>query len=153
MISASETFPTRSSYSETMDLGTFAGKELSQVKILSKPLSDGKTYYVRSLFNYYDEAGASKSTEWSETRSFVYDSEAGIASLETEDVRLVGGAAPYLSAGEAELRVAVYAADGTLVAELTTDGNGCASLSHLEAGAYVVAVEKCGALRSLKFVR
>jgi len=153
MISASETFPARSSYSETMDLGTFAGKELSQVKILSKPLSDGKTYYVRSLFNYYDEAGASKSTEWSETRSFVYDSEAGVASLETEDVRLVGGAAPYLSVGEAGLRVAVYAADGTLVAELMTDGNGCASLSHLEAGAYVVAVEKGGALRSLKFVR
>ena len=87
-ISSSNTFPTRTSFSQTLQIGNPRTNELSTVKVSSKNLVDGSTYYVRAQGAYTDASGKSQKTGYSEVRSFVYSAEAGVESV-TADVKEV----------------------------------------------------------------
>lgn len=153
MLSEKNTFPPRSSYSVLLPQGTFTDKELSQVKIISKPLADGDTYYVRSQFEYVDAEGNPVQTDWSSAMSFVYDTEAGVESVTDDGIYLVGGDDAALVAREAGLAVTVYSADGKKVLVAETGADGRASLSMLPEGIYLVTVETGGAVRTFRLAR
>jgi uncharacterized lipoprotein YddW (UPF0748 family) len=72
-ISSSETFPSRSSYSGTIDGGIFETPRLGDIKGAGK-LTDGNTYYVRARFAYRTIATgtAVQYTDYTDIRSFVY---------------------------------------------------------------------------------
>ena len=72
-ISASETFPTRSSYNGTFDTGTFETPQLGTIKGTGK-LTDGNTYYVRARYAYHALATGTtmQYTDYCATRRFVY---------------------------------------------------------------------------------
>ena len=91
-ISSSESFPTRSSYNGTLDLGTFETPRLGTIKGAGK-LTDGNTYYARARYAYRTLAtgNSMQYTDYCDIRSFVYhegiqgdvngDGEVGIADV------------------------------------------------------------------------
>ena len=72
-ISASESFPARSSYSGTLNLGSYETPQLGSIKGVGK-LKDGNTYFVRARYAYYALASGSTTqyTDYCATRRFVY---------------------------------------------------------------------------------
>ena len=72
-ISSSETFPSRTTYSGTIDGGIFETPRLGDIKGAGK-LTDGNTYYVRARFAYRTIATgtAVQYTDYTDIRSFVY---------------------------------------------------------------------------------
>lgn len=89
MISASTAFSPRASYSGTFENFVFSTPELSTVKMGSKYLEDGKTYYARARYSYYDDAQKTVDTEWSQAVSFVYSKNASVNDLLSEGVAIV----------------------------------------------------------------
>ena len=91
-ISASESFPTRTTYNGTLEQGTFETIQLGDIKGSGK-LTDGKTYYVRAryAFNKLATGTTVQYTDYCAVRSFVYhevsvgdvneDGEVGIADV------------------------------------------------------------------------
>lgn len=77
-VSASSTFPSRSSYiAARVDTRTFTDpKAGADIRISSKGLEDGKTYYARTRTQYSDENGT-QNGEYSPVTSFVYSSQLG----------------------------------------------------------------------------
>ena len=71
-ISTSESFPTRTSYSGTLE-GTFETPALGTIKGAGK-LVDGKQYYARARYAYHTLATGStvQYTDYCDIRSFVY---------------------------------------------------------------------------------
>lgn len=119
-ISASSTFPTRTSFSQTLQQGTTCTNNLETVKVSSKNLVNGTTYYVRAQGTYTDSAGKSAKTGYSEVRTFVYSSEAGVEGVTADVVEVsavyynlngVRLAAP--AAGQVSIKVATLS-DGTV---------------------------------------
>ena len=153
MVSASKSFPARSSYTGTFET-RFYTPNLSEIEMISTPLADGETYYVRARFSYRNESGAVVNTDWTLARSFVYSAASGVDNMESDGVRLIGGDEPMLVAGEAGLAVAVYSLDGREVYGTTTDASGNASLSMLADGVYVVTVRLSDdSMRTFKLIR
>ena len=72
-ISASETFPNRTSYNGTIDGGIFETPRLGDIKGAGK-LVDGNTYYVRARYAYRTLATGTnvQYTDYCDIRSFVY---------------------------------------------------------------------------------
>ncbi len=91
-ISASESFPARTTYNGTLEQGTFETIQLGDIKGSGK-LTDGKTYYVRAryAFNKLATGTTVQYTDYCAVRSFVYhevsvgdvneDGEVGIADV------------------------------------------------------------------------
>ena len=103
-ISSSESFPTRSSYNGTLDVGTYETPQLGSIKGAGK-LTDGKTHYVRARYAYRTLATGSaiQYTDYCDVRTFVYrdiiqgdvngDGEVGIADVNAVlDLILTGAA-------------------------------------------------------------
>ncbi len=101
-ISASETFPARSSYNGTLE-GTFETPQLGTIKGAGR-LVDGMTYYARARYAYRTMATGTTAqyTDYCDVRSFVYqvvtegdvnaDDEVNIADVNTLiDMILSGG--------------------------------------------------------------
>ena len=150
-VSASSTFPARSSY--TLPLKNFASRDaqLSSAKISGKALVDGTTYYVRVRggYNLTTKAGTNY-TAYGPTRTFVYSSAAGVDDVTADSdatVSIVGGVVN----APAGAKVSVYAADGRLVASGTATA-GSYSLPDAS-GVYVVTVDTNGARKALKYVK
>lgn len=80
-ISGSNTFPTRTSFTQTLQVGNNFTNNLETVKVSSKNLVNGTTYYVRAQGSYIDGSGKTAKTDYSEVRSFVYSSEAGVEGV------------------------------------------------------------------------
>lgn len=150
-ISEKETFPARSSYNGTYPVGTFSTPALADVKVVSTPLQDGKTYNLRAQFNYFKD-GKTSTSEWTPTITFVYSSEdSGVASVDADGVKIVDN---VLQADAEALQVSAYALDGKLMLQTLTDAAGYADLSTLADGSYLVTVvDAAGAVKTLKFVR
>ena len=72
-ISSSESFPARTSYSGTLEGGTFETPQLGTIKGAGK-LIDGKTYYARARYAYHTLAAGStiQYTDYCGIRQFVY---------------------------------------------------------------------------------
>lgn len=83
-VSTSASFPSRTG-TATLGLSNFATqtKPAGELKISSKNLTDGTTYYVRAQGTYYTASGTAK-TDYSETRTFVYSSAMGVENLEAD---------------------------------------------------------------------
>ncbi|MDD6868155.1 MAG: family 10 glycosylhydrolase [bacterium] len=139
-ISASTSFPARSSYNGTFSAGEFATPQLSDVKLVSSYLTDGKTYYVRAQYEYRGVDGKLVTTDWTTPRSFVYSAEAGVASINANGFYVVCGNNAKVVAGNEGLTVEVFATDGKLVMTTITSANGEASLAALASGSYLVKV-------------
>ena len=137
-ISATTSFPTRTS--ATINLTGFATKDkmAGDVKISSKTLTDGATYYIRARGSYsVVGSNATQYTEYSAPRSFVYSAQAGIA-----DVVADGESAAFIAEGvlvaAPGVAVEVYDTTGALVAAGTTDASGRYTLPELQKALYLV---------------
>lgn len=153
-VCATQSFGTRSSYIFNGKDFTFMTPHLSEVRVgpsTSSPLlTDGKTYYVRAKYTYYNEAGKSADTEYSPVMSFVYNKDAGIQSLEVADVIISND---VLQTEEADASVNVFTLDGKLAMTTVTDSNGDASLEEMDSGSYIVTVVVGGKKHSLKYIK
>lgn len=150
-ISEKETFPARSSYNGTYPVGTFCTPMLSDVKMVSKMLEDGKSYFLRAQFNYYVD-GKLTTSDWTPVLSFTYNATpvGGVDSVAADGITIVDN---VLSAGVAGMPVAVFALDGKQVLNAETDAQGNADLSVLAGGTYLVSIVADGAVKTVKFVR
>lgn len=142
-IAATETFPARTTYKATLADFECETKPLGEVKISSKNLVDGKTYYVRVRGGYsLSTASTTQYTDYGPVRSFVYDANAGLTDVETAETYLRGTTLYQ----EAATAVTVYDLGGRAVmtaAAMTVD------LSSLPAGAYIIRT----ATKTLKYIR
>ena len=150
-ISEKETFPARTSYNGTYPVGTFCTPMLSDVKMVSKKLEDGKSYFLRAQFNYYVD-GKLTTSDWTPVLSFTYNATPmdGVDSVAADGITIVDN---VLSAGVAGMPVAVFALDGKQVLNAETDAQGNADLSVLVGGTYLVSIVVDGAVKTVKFVR
>lgn len=139
-LSASETFPARTSTSMVLDNFAVKGKALNEVKLSSKPLVDGKTYYLRARGTYYlTTATAVQYTPYTEPVAFVYSSESGVGDITADgSATFVDADAMLHIAGKAD-RVEVYAASGALAASYEQPAS-TVSLAQLPAGLYIIKV-------------
>lgn len=153
MICDDESFAPRRSYNGTFTGFVFKTPELGDVKLISKLLVDGATYYVRARFSYVDEGGATTDTDWTEPVTFVYNAEAGVGTVAAEGIVLVGGDEPAVVANEPGVEVSVYGMDGRLRMVAVTDASGRASLSGLAEGAYTVVARSATEVKTFKLIR
>lgn len=149
-ISASNSFPARSSYAGTFSDFQFETKELSELKVGSSYLKDGETYYVRANVGSLDENGLRETTDW-KISSFVYSAEAGVADVAADVMCIRSGEVPTLVAGQAGLKVCLYSLDGKLLLSSVTDAAGEFKFSDLNTGVYLVSVRLAdGSVKTLK---
>lgn len=81
-IATDASFPTRTSYSNTLSGFSTEGPELGSVKISSKALTDGQTYYIRARGGYYlTTSSATQYTDYTPVMSFKYSAEAGVENV------------------------------------------------------------------------
>lgn len=102
-ISASESFPTRTSYNGSLEGGTFMTPPLGDIKGTGK-LVDGKTYYARARYAYRTDATGEdlQYTDYTDVRTFLYrmavagdvngDGEVNIADVNAVIDIILGGA-------------------------------------------------------------
>lgn len=135
-ISASESFPARSTAKTTLSGFATETKALADIKISSKALVSGTTYYVRTRGGYsLQSATGIKYTDYGPTRTFVYSDQAGVFAPETDAAQayIDGSDILHLPSPAA---VTVYDLAGRAV--LTTPAASTADLSALPAGVYIV---------------
>ena len=132
-------------------MGTFCTPVLSDVKMVSKMLEDGKSYFLRAQFNYYVD-GKLTTSDWTPVLSFTYNATPvdGVDSVAADGITIVDN---VLSTGVAGMPVAVFALDGKQVLNAETDAQGKADLSVLAGGTYLVSIVADGAVKTVKFVR
>lgn len=147
MIAASTSFSPRASYSGTFENFVFATPELSTVKVGTKLMEDGKTYYTRARFSYYDEAKKTVETEWSQPVSFVYSKNAGVNDLLSEGVAITVVDDEVRINQVAEV-VEVFNAAGEIVAS----ANNAASVKVPANGVMIVKASIDGKLNVKKVV-
>lgn len=119
------------------------------MKISSKNLVDGSTYYVRARGGYYlTTSNATQYTDYTPVMTFKYSSEAGVSDMEQDatESRIEGF---VLHVGKDVQQVVVYALNGAEVATYDTESGASIDLSALVPGAYLI---KAGA-ETLKFVK
>ena len=153
MICNDNSFTPRRSYNGTFTDFVFKTPELGDVNIISTPLVDGTTYYVRARFSYVNEEGVPTNTDWTEPMTFVYNAEAGVGDVADEGIVFVGGDEPAVVANEPGVEVSVYGMDGRLRMVAVTDASGRAPLSGLAEGAYMVVVRSESEVKTFKLVR
>ena len=118
-ISASESFPTRTSYNGSLEKGIFSTPQLGTIKGAGK-LTDGKTYYARARYAYRTDATGEdlQYTEFTDVRTFLYrvavagdvngDGEVNISDVNAIiDIILGGGSIPRADVnGDGEINIA-----------------------------------------------
>lgn len=139
-ISTTDGFPTTKTYRRTLNPGENASAVLSEVKISSKYLVDGTTYYVRACGNYFtqDNANTAKTTDWTVT-SFVYSAEAGVGDAISDGATCEISADGILSLPVHGCDVAVYTLDGACVLSLPK-APAVNDLSYLAPAFYIIKV-------------
>lgn len=148
-ICATTAFAARSSYIGNLTDYATASKNLGDIKISSKALVDGQTYYVRVKGQYNLVASTSAlNTEYGPVRSFVYSAEAGVDIPEVDYAEpYISGTTLYVPGGI--LSLAVYGIDGRRIGVSAAKGATECALAHLDTGIYIVKVNNC----TLKWVR
>lgn len=150
-IAATSAFPARSMY--TVTLGDFETetKALGEVKLSSKALEDGQTYYLRARGSYsLTTSSAGQYTPYTPTYTFVYSSEAGVTDLTVDNGATWLENASTLHVGAGVGRVVVYSVSGVTVASYELDGTATVlNLDAIPAGAYLIVAGET----TLKLVR
>lgn len=81
-IATDDTFPARTSYSYTLSGFETNSPELGTIKLSSKNLVDGTTYYLRARGGYYlTTSQATQYTDYSPVMTFKYSAEAGVDDI------------------------------------------------------------------------
>lgn len=148
-ISTSRSFPSRTG-TTTRNLTDFATKDsgtVGNLKISSKNLVPGNTYYVRARGSYsLTTATAVQYTDWSPIISVVYSDLSAVSDITADNDKTIymDGLTLVSPAGTP---VTVYAANGTSV--LSTVSDGRTDLSALVPGVYIVRAAET----ALKVVR
>ena len=149
MIASSTSFSARSSYNGTFTKFETKTPALSEIKLGSATLVDGKTYYIRANVSYIGAEGSTVTTEWTEPRSFVYSAEQGaVATVKTVGAHYSAGTI-VCNGGDA---VTVYTADGLEAANGHADAAGRFDVAQLPTGVYIAKI--AGAKKeTIKFVK
>ena len=149
MIASSTSFSARSSYNGTFTKFETKTPALSEIKLGSATLVDGKTYYIRANVSYIGAEGSTVTTEWTEPRSFVYSAEQGaVATVKTVGAHYSAGTI-VCNVGDA---VTVYTADGLEAANGHADAAGRFDVAQLPTGVYIAKI--AGAKKeTIKFVK
>lgn len=135
-IAANQDFPSRSIYRKTLTDFATELPELSTVRISSKSLEAGKTYYMRNRGGYrLQNASAVKYTPYSDVITFVYSGVAGVDQAETAKAFVDGNNILHLPL---EAAVEVFDLAGRLV--LACDPANEHSLQAIPAGCYIIRV-------------
>lgn len=140
-ISHQESFPARTSYKVTLKNGETSTPDLSTIKVNSKLLEDGATYYVRTAANYYVQANNSstQTTDW-RTSQFVYSAEAGVSDCVADsDAAVTISPEGILTMATYGCSVGVYTPDGRMVRHIPA-ASVSEDISDLPAGLYMVRV-------------
>ncbi len=150
-IAASTSFPSRSIFTQESGLGTWNTPEFSSLKVASKALEAGKTYYFRTRASYFNEEGASVNTPYSPVVAAVY----GGPSAGIDDI--TGNGEPAIADGMLDLGnstadVEVYTVTGALSMR-QTGVTGQVNLTTLPTGAYIVKVSLEDRSLTLKYVK
>ncbi len=153
-IATSESFPSRSSYSGTLSSFATETAELSNIKISSKNLVDGTTYYVRARGSYFlNGVTANQYTDYSTVMSFVYSSAAGVGSVTSDQAdKSFIDSADVLHLSKDAVSYEVYTLAGQSVMNRSVQGGESYSLSTLAPGAYIVVVKE-GKTTTLKLIK
>lgn len=148
-VSASQSFPVRSSFRGL--LSNFATETVpaGEVRISSKNLTAGTTYYVRARGAYsLQGSNALSYTEYSPVRSFVYSGEAGLTAPEAAADPYVDAAGVLRLASSADVEVFDIAGRAALSAAACTE----LDMSALPAGCYIIRVHGAN-ISTLKWVK
>lgn len=142
MLATTTSFPARTSLSITLSDYATATKEAGTLKISSKNLVDGTTYYVRNQGTYSILGSTSGgTTDWSPVYEFTYSSEAGVDNIDADaHVAIYVDGDGILHFGDDTTSVEVYTTAGVTVATYQTAGAQAISLAHLAPGAYLIKV-------------
>lgn len=141
-LSSSTSFPTRTSTTITLSAFETKTKNLSELKLSSKALVDGNTYYVRCRGGYsIIGSNANKYTDYSAAHQFVYSAQNGIGDV-ADDARaaIYVDSADVLHFGADTRTVSVYTVSGALAAAYTVKSGESLSLASLPAGVYIITV-------------
>lgn len=142
-ISTSTSFPVRGTTykGELRDFAT-STPTLENIRISSKPMEDGTTYYVRARGMYMLTTSSSNTyTGYTPVRSFIYSAQAGVDVAEAADAGLSFDADAVLHLPSAAKAIAVYDLAGRCIIAMSTDGRSEISLKHLAHGVYIISVE------------
>ncbi|MDY2916694.1 MAG: family 10 glycosylhydrolase, partial [Muribaculaceae bacterium] len=127
-IATSTSFPSRSSLNVTLkDFATKGDKTAAELKIVSTPLKENTTYYARTRATYYVD-NASKTTAWSDVKTFTYSTEAGVNDVVSDGSAAVKLSGNVLTAPAASV-VNVYNVAGALVETFTMPADGSVVLT------------------------
>jgi len=142
-ISTSSSFPSRSgTVSMSLDNYQTVTKNLGEVKISSKNLVSGTTYYVRTRGSYNVSSSSDlKYTDYSPVMTFVYSSEAGVADIQTSDDNIAYVDADnvlHFSPGAA--RIDVFSLTGASVMSTPAPADSRLSLDSLAPGLYIIRI-------------
>lgn len=149
-IATDASFPTRTSYSSTLSGFSTEGPELGSVKISSKALTDGQTYYIRARGGYYlTTSSATQYTDYTPVMEFKYSAEAGVDDLTVDSAATWVENGAVLHIGKDVEEVIVYTLNGAVAAVYDTREVDTIDLSDLVAGVYLVKVGNT----TLKLVR
>jgi len=136
-IAASKSFPSRSRAIKTLYPGEFS-YSAGDVRISSKSLVPGTTYYIRTKATYHNSDGTTSDTEYSPVISAKFMDVSGVGQVAGDkvDISISGN---ILSLGNATADVRIYNAAGALIHSM---GNiaGNVVLPELQPGAYIVKV-------------
>ncbi|MDO5395961.1 MAG: family 10 glycosylhydrolase [Bacteroidales bacterium] len=151
-ISASDKFPVRTSMTTTLnDFSTKCNTVAGEIKIGSKALTEGTTYYARTRGTYYVDNTA-KNTAYSAVKQFVYSSESGVSDVTADGVAAIYVDTEGVVHAPADAEVAVYNAAGVLVATGRTDAAGLYTPTAKGACIVDVRVAATGQRVALKIV-
>lgn len=127
-------------YRITLPQGETQTALLGKVRITSRYLVDGETYYVRACSRYFTQANQSAETESDYVyTSFVYSATDGVYDLPAEGGEVTLSPEGILAMPVAGNAVAVYTPDGSCVLSIARAAAE-ADLSALAPGLYVVKV-------------
>lgn len=146
-ISASETFPPRASYSTAMvDTQTLTDpKTGEEIRISTKPLVDGETYYVHARAVYRHLDGSGNTTAYSDPVMFIYRANSGVTEASVAS-KLIVAANIITAAAEVE-DVEVVDVAGRTVAAIGTMTEGQTAALTLAPGVYIVKARGLNAIK------
>ena len=149
-IATDNSFPARTSYTYTLANFETKSPELGTIKISSKNLEDGATYFVRARGAYnITTSTAAQNTDYSPVYTFKYSAEAGVGELNADNTTTWLENNALLHIGKDVTNVTVYNLAGATVATYAASQGQVIDLSVLPQGTYLV---KAGAA-TVKLIR
>ena len=150
-VAADPSFPSRSMYSEPLNGFATKTKAFGDIKISSKNLVEGQTYYLRARGSYVLTTSTSNQyTDYSPTYSFTYSAETGVSDLTVDENATWLENSSTLHVGAGVDKVTVYDLGGATVATYQgVEAGSTVDLSELPAGAYLIRAGQT----TLKLVR